>query len=292
MAQGTFVSHPSLLPASSSSQVDGAAALRRMLMARTTFGHRAEDRHDLDALGYQGWLAGQLDPPSVSDSALDSRLAGYPWMGMDAASLRQAYGGGGWRLSEESKAVRILRAVHSKRQLFERVVELWNDHFNVPFTAQDANYLRPVYEESVIRRHAMGDFPSLLNAVAQSPAMGAYLDQDSNRAGQPNENYARELLELHTLGEGNGYTEQDVREVARCFTGWTYVRHWEPGEFGTFRFDATAYDPGTKLVLGQTIQPAGRLDGLRVLRMLALDPRTARFVSAKLVRWFLGDAAA
>ncbi len=276
----------------------GLAGIRRSLMARATFGHTAADREELDALGMDAWLDRQLDPDQIDDSVLEAKLGSYAWLGlgqtlgMDAAALRQAYGGGGWRLSEDSKAVRILRAKESKRQLLERVVDLWNDHFNVPFTAQDANYLRPVHEERVIRRHALGYFPALLAAVAKSPAMGAFLDQDSNRSGQPNENYARELLELHTLGEGNGYTETDVREVARCFTGWTYVRHWESGPFGTFRFDPAVHDNGTKTVLGRTLVGDGELDALRVIRLLALNVRTARFVSSKMVRWFLGDEAA
>ncbi|QDV06367.1 hypothetical protein Poly30_18760 [Planctomycetes bacterium Poly30] len=295
---GIDASAPTRSGTTASASVIGAAGLRRSLMARATFGHRREDRAELDALGQDAWLDLQLQPELIDDSSMDARLGAYPWLGvgavqgMDSATLRQNYGGGGWRLSEESKSVRILRAKDSRRQLFERVVDFWNDHFNVPFTAQDANYLRPVHEERVIRRHAFGKFPEFLAAVAMSPAMGAFLDQDSNRAGLPNENYARELLELHTLGEGNGYTEEDVREVARCFTGWTYVRHWEPGAFGTFRFDSSVHDQGYKTVLGRLIPNGGQLDGVRVLRLLALDPRTARHVSSKLVRWFLGEDAA
>ena len=271
----------------------GETGLRRTLMARATFGPTRTDRDELDQLGFDGWLDAQLNPGGIDDSALSGTLASFPWMGMTAAQLRQSYGGGGWRLSEESKSVRILRAKDSKRQVFERVVDFWNDHFNVPFTAQDANFLRPVHERDVIRRHAFGSFPELLTAVATSPAMGAYLDQDSNQSGMPNENYARELLELHTLGEGNGYTEADVREVARCFTGWGYVRHWESGPFGTFRFDAGAHDSGVKVVLGKTIPAGGGVeDGLRVLRELSNRPATARYVSQKLVRFLLGEFAA
>ena len=276
----------------------GAAGLRRSLMARATFGHQRDDRQELDALGFDGWLALQLEPALIDDSAFEQQLAAYPWLGvgssqgMDAAQLRQAYSGGGWRLSEESKAVRLLRAKESKRQLLERVVDLWNDHFNIPFTAQEANYLRPVHEERVIREHALGSFPELLMAVAESPAMAAYLDQDSNLAGQPNENYARELLELHTLGEGNGYTEADVREVARAFTGWTFVRHWESGPYGTFRFDSSVHDAGPKVVMGQPVTGLGVEQGRGLVARLGSDPRTARTVATKLIRWFLGDDAA
>ena len=289
---------PSTWGTTSSASGLGAIGMRRSLMARATFGHQRDDRAELDALGVNAWLAQQLEPALIDDSALDQSLAAYTWLGvgssqgMDAAQLRQAYSGGGWRLSEESKAARLLRAKGSKRQLFERVVDLWNDHFNIPFTAQEANYLRPVHEERVVREHALGTFPDLLMAVAQSPAMAAFLDQDSNRAGQPNENYARELLELHTLGEGNGYTEADVREVARAFTGWTFVRHWESGPYGTFRFDPSVHDAGPKVVMGQPVTGVGVDQGVQLVERLASDPRTARTVATKLIRWFLGDDAA
>ena len=117
----------------------GAAGLRRSLMARATFGHRREDRAELDALGEDAWLDLQLQPELIDDTAMEARLGAYAWLGlgavqgMDAATLRQNYGGGGWRLSEESKSVRILRATESKRQLFERVVDFWNDHFSIYF---------------------------------------------------------------------------------------------------------------------------------------------------------------
>lgn len=267
--------------------------VRRALLNRATFGHHRAAREELDALGADRWLDRQLDPASVSDFDLDARLAGYPWMGRTPAELRAQYTGGGWALSEESKAVRLLRATYSERQLFERVVDLWNDHFNVPFSAQDANYLRPFHEEHVVRAHALGTFPEFLWAVMRSPATGAYLDQDSNKAGDPNDNFARELLELYTLGEGNGYTEVDVREVARCFTGWGYVRHWQSGEFGTFRFEPAQHDNDQKVVLGYTIPAGGgEGDGAIVHRILSRDPRTARTVAKKIVRAFLGAEAA
>lgn len=268
--------------------------VRRALLSRATFQPRAVDHDAVRTLGAEAWLERQLAPETIDDAALDARLAPYGWLGRTATELRSQYGGGGgWTLSEQSKAVRLLRAVFSERQLLERVVDLWNDHFNVPFSAQDANFLRPPHEEHVIRAHALGTFPELLRAVARSPAMGAYLDQDSNAVGAPNENWARELLELHTLGHGSGYTEVDVREVARCFTGWGYVRHWQSGPFGTFRFDAARHDAGEKVVLGHVIPAGGGVeDGDRVLDLLLADPRTPRFVAGKIVHWFLGAEAA
>ncbi|MEO1699272.1 MAG: DUF1800 domain-containing protein [Planctomycetota bacterium] len=278
----------------STSTSAGADARRALLalLARATFHPTADQRWRALVVGHDAWLDEQLDPFGIDDVDADAALAGYSWIGRTAGELRASFGGGGWALSEQSKAARIVRAVRSERQLLERVVDLWNDFFNVPFTAQDANYLRPPHEEEVIRAHALGTFPELLRAVAKSPAMGAFLDQDSSDRDAPNENWARELLELYTLGEGSGYTENDVREVARCFTGWGYVRHWEPGTFGVFRFDAGRHDDGEKTVLGRAIPAGGGVqDGERVLDLLLLDPRTQARVARAVVRWFLGDAA-
>ena len=143
----------------------------------------------------------------------------------------------------------------------------------------------------MVRTHALGKFPELLNASAHSPAMLFYLNNDANKSGVPNENYARELMELHTLGVHGGYTQKDVLEVARCFTGWTIE-----GRFlrrrGTFVFDAKQHDNGAKTVLGTRIAPGGgEKDARQVLALLAKHPATANFISGKISRYFLGDDA-
>ncbi|PJF26109.1 MAG: DUF1800 domain-containing protein [Phototrophicales bacterium] len=176
---------------------------------------------------------------------------------------------------------RLMRAVYSERQLFERMVEFWTDHFNIPIG--DLLSYKIVDDREVIRRHAMGSFRDLLFASARSAAMLYYLNNDSSTAEHPNENYAREIMELHTLGVDGGYTESDVINVARALTGFTVHN-------GEFYFDPNIHDQGEKYILGARF-PAGRgiEDGLQVLDLLANHPSTARFVCFKLCRRFLGD---
>jgi uncharacterized protein (DUF1800 family) len=178
----------------------------------------------------------------------------------------------------------------SKRQLSERMVEFWTDHFNIDILNGDDRYLKTVDDRDVIRAHALGGFPALLDASAHSPAMLLYLDNHVSVVGNPNENYARELMELHTMGADGGYTQQDVAEVARCFTGWgLFFRTGQPNA-GTFRFNAAQHDNNQKTVLGNIIPAGGGInDGLTVLSILVNHPSTARYVSKKLCRWLLGE---
>ena len=229
------------------------------------------------------------------------------------------------RIVAELQASRILRAVYSERQLQEVMVDFWTNHFNV-FAGKGADrWLLPSYDRDTIRPNALGKFSELLLATAQSPAMLFYLDNfqsvspDANRGRgmmrqnqqtqqRPrrgiNENYARELMELHTLGVDGGYTQKDVQEVARCFTGWTIfqprggaaaVNAMTGGEAarrtaGTFFFNARAHDDGEKIVLGHKISAGGGFkDGLTVLDILADHPATAKFIATKLVRHFVSD---
>jgi len=162
------------------------------------------------------------------------------------------------------------------------MVEFWTDHFNIPIP----DYLsdRMIDERDVIRPHALGHFRELLLASAQSPAMLHYLDNAVSNAEHPNENYARELMELHTLGVDGGYSEVDVVEVARILTGWTV------GDNGLFYFDSDAHDFEAKTVLGHSF-PAGRglEEGLQLFDLLATHPSTAHFISRKLCRRFVSD---
>jgi uncharacterized protein (DUF1800 family) len=222
------------------------------------------------------------------------------------------------RVLEELMQQKVLRAAYSERQLQEVMVDFWFNHFNVFAGKGPAGLHLTAYERDVIRPRVFGKFRDLLGAVAESPAMLFYLDnwqsaaeagaetsmamrrprgtprrpqaslpQAQNRRRGINENYARELMELHTLGVDGGYTQKDVQEIARAFTGWTIDM---PRRGGGFRFDPRIHDNGEKTVLGARIpQGGGQADGERVLDLLARHPSTAWYISTKLVRRFVAD---
>jgi uncharacterized protein (DUF1800 family) len=186
----------------------------------------------------------------------------------------------------ELRAATMLRAIYSKRQLKERMVEFWTDHFNIDHADGQLQWLKTADDRDVIRAHALGTFRDLLLASAQSGAMLFYLDNISNFASAPNENYSRELLELHSVEVGN-FSETDVVELARCLTGWQYWNQTQPNH-GDFRFNANAHDNGAKTVLGQSIPAGGGVnDGLVIIDFLAQHPSTAQFLARKLCRFFL-----
>ena len=192
---------------------------------------------------------------------------------------------------------KLYRAVYSDRQLQEVLTDFWYNHFNVFLEKGADRYLVTSYERDAIRPHVLGRFEDLLRATAQSPAMLFYLDNWQSAGPQSvagarrklglNENYGRELLELHTLGVDGGYTQKDVTEVARCFTGWT-IR--QPQREAVFEFNPRMHDDGEKLVLGVRIPAGGGVhDGLTVLHLLARQPATARFISRELAMRFVAD---
>ena len=202
----------------------------------------------------------------------------------------------------ELQRAKLLRAVYSERQLFEVMVDFWENHFSIFANKDDDRYLLTSYDRDTIRPFAMARFRDLLGATAHSPAMLFYLDNWRSSVPRPytatkdkpagvdggfNENYARELMELHTLGVDGGYTQKDVQEVARCFSGWTIQK---PNEQGLFLYRPGLHDDGEKIVLGHRILPGGGMaDGERVLDILATNPATARFIATKLARRFISD---
>src|SRR5713226_1090231 len=202
----------------------------------------------------------------------------------------------------ELQRAALLRAVYSERQLYELMVGFWENHFSIFANKDDDRYLLTSYDRDTIRPFAMGRFRDLLGATAHSPAMLFYLDNWRSSVARPypasktrpagvdgglNENYARELMELHTLGVDGGYTQKDVQEVARCFSGWTIQK---PNEEGLFLYRPGLHDNGEKIVLGHKIPAGGGIaDGERVLDILAAHPSTARFIATKLARRFISD---
>ncbi|RYG79781.1 DUF1800 family protein, partial [bacterium] len=178
----------------------------------------------------------------------------------------------------------ILRATYGANPLLERMVLFWGEYFNVYARKADATFYRGE-EERILRAHALGSFPAMVAAIAKAPAMLAYLDNDANRKGHPNENFARELMELHTLGVEGPYAQRDVQEVARAFTGWTVeTRFLRPR--GHFRFDEDAHDSGAKTVLGEPIPSGGVEEGETIVARLARHPATATRLARRLTRYF------
>src|SRR5437588_5774455 len=220
---------------------------------------------------------------------------------------------------------KLLRAIYSERQLDEVMTDFWFNHFNIFIGKGPDHYMITSYERDVIRQHALGKFEDLLLATAKSPAMLFYLDNwlsigpnsdiatgapknphrgyrrhrfpnyprrasvqkaKGKRSSGLNENYGRELMELHTLGVNGGYSQKDVTEVARCFTGWTIDK---PRQYADFKFDDRLHDPDPKYVLGKKIHAGGMKDGEQVIDLLVHHPSTAKFISTKLARRFVSD---
>src|SRR6202007_2849499 len=229
------------------------------------------------------------------------------------------------RVVEELAMAKMTRAIYSERQLQQVMDDFWFNHFNVFAGKGEVKWYLTSYERDVIQPNALGKFKDLLTATAKSPAMLFYLDNflsaDPNAAerlaaqramrqqmrrgpyGYPprapqqgqnkkpqqrglNENYGRELMELHTLGVDGGYTQKDVTEVARCFTGGPIEK---PREYADFKFDERMHDPDPKVVLGKKIHAGGMKDGEQVIELLARHPSTAKFISTKLARRFVSD---
>src|SRR2546427_4192863 len=220
-------------------------------------------------------------------------------------------------VTDELVQGKLLRAIYSERQLDEVMTDFWFNHFNVFIGKGADRYLLTSYERDVIRPHAMGKFEDLLVPTAQSPAMLFYLDnwlsvgpnseiangipkrnrrraryrplvvkQGKGRRTGLNENYGRELMELHTLGVNGGYTQKDVTEVARVFTGWTLK---QPKQGGGFTFEERMHEPGDKIILGHRIKSNGEKEGREVLQLLARHPSTAKFICTKLATRFVSD---
>lgn len=314
------------------------------VLNKIAYGPRPGDIATFNALGgndnarLEAWVDDQLDPDTIPDTACDHRVAaaGYTPLDMTVAQLWAKYARGdstGWPVryhpTETAYCVKVIRALYSERQLFEIMVDFWHSHFNVMgweygiapvFQHYDRDVMRGMRPGAGGKRYALGNFRALLEEVAKSPAMLMYLDNKSSRGISYNENYARELCELHTLGAQNyygtatagsiprypdglpkGYSDFYVYEAARCFTGWTMRDgHWEfPNQAqydtGEFLYWEPWHDRSGKNFLARGFddliepdQPA-LSDGRNVLDRLASHPGTAQHLCGKLCRRFIGD---
>ena len=340
------------------------------VLNRLAFGARPGDVQAVRQMGVDRWIALQLEPHRITNAAGDAVTSRYRTLGMPlpqlldeyppnpvlrrlarqgaATMLRDSLRGvsradslefammrrKSQRVGQELLSARVARAVVSERQLEEVLTDFWLNHFNV-FAGKSASmrHFLVSYERDAIRPHVLGNFRTLLGAVAHSPAMLFYLDnwQSTADSGRPrllnsrlaqavqrryaqrapplagltpghrdtlvaqrqqrrrglNENYARELLELHTLGVDGGYTQQDVSEAARVLTGWSIQ---QPNELGAFRFIPALHDAGAKQVLGRSFAARqGEREGEVLLDLLARHPSTARFIAGKLAQRFVSD---
>lgn len=322
------------------------------VLNRIGFGPRPGDLARVRSVGLANYIETQLHPSKIGDEDMRARLAAFSTLEKSSAALARDYYLPALVQRREAQRAqsaaaadpqmqpgmeppspqsripadrivmteltqqKLLRAIHSERQLEEVLVDFWFNHFNVFAGKAQARVYMTEYERDVIRPHVLGKFRDLLGAVAESPAMLVYLDnwqsaappeaETMNPGGRRgvfrrpqvaagnrargrgiNENYARELMELHTLGVDGGYTQKDVQEVARAFTGWTVEA---PRQGGGFRFEPRMHDNGEKVVLGVKIpRGGGKRDGEIVLDLLAKHPSTARFIATKLARRFVSD---
>ena len=262
-----------------------------LALNRITFGARIEERARFVEIGLQAYIEEQLDFESIDDFACELQLAPLKTLTKDANELEGISnklfdGYDRDSVPNELRQATLIRQLYSKRQLYEVMVDFWSDHFNIFIEKGECFYLKTVDDREVIRKHALGSFRDLVFASAHSPAMLVYLDNQANDKSHPNENYARELMELHTLGVDGGYSQQDVMELARCLTGWGVKQHFWLGEF---KFNEEQHDTGVKNVLGFAIQPSGMKEAEDVIEMLVAHPSTAKFISTKLCRRFIAD---
>jgi uncharacterized protein (DUF1800 family) len=263
------------------------------VLNRLTYGPRPGDYARVKSIGAASFIDQQLNPESISDRRCQWKIAELESLGEQTGELYEFHPR---QILLDLTRGRLLRGTSSQRQLFELMVEFWTDHFNIVSSKDHCRWLKLADDRDVIRVHAMGSFRELVRASAISPAMLIYLDGHDNKVerpgDRPNENYARELLELHTLGVHGGYTQRDVMEVARCLSGWTYAHAPLRFKPATVEFVPARHDNGRKTVLGIDIPAGGGANDLeRVLDIVCKHPSTAHHIATRFCRWFIADPA-
>ncbi len=279
------------------------------ILNRIGYGPDAWSLARIEQLGtVEAYIEEQLRPELLDDSALDAEIASlYPVETMAFGASRNLYNEytgnpntGPFAPIRDATRAKVLRSAKSKKQLEQVLVDFWYNHFNVDSQKDDARWGFVTLERDAIRPNVLGSFETMLRATAMNPGMLAYLDNSVNfkdgyvYLGLPygiNENYAREIMELHTLGVDGGYTQNDVREVARAFTGWTlpaFITNTTDG----FQFLSQGHDKGAKSIMGVLTLPAnrGQIDGEEVIHFLATHPKTAERVSRKLCQRFVAES--
>jgi uncharacterized protein (DUF1800 family) len=294
------------------------------LLQRLTWGPTPTGMSDLAAKGENGWLDAQLRSgssplPEAAQQQIDAmRIAQQPLAGivvdMDARNkaanaiadpdqkkaARDAYNKAMAGLLHEAQSRSLLRDLYSPAQLREQMTWFWFNHFNVQAGKRDIRAMVGDYEDQAIRPHALGRFRDLLEATLRHPAMLRYLDNDQNAVNRLNENYAREIMELHSMGVGSGYTQKDVQELARILTGVGVDLNAEPPRLrpplqplyiraGLFEFNPARHDFGDKSFLGHAIRGTGFDEVEQALDLIAAAPATAHHVSEKIAIYFVGD---
>lgn len=258
------------------------------LLDRAGYGPRPGEWQRAHALGFEAYLEEQLAPEQVEDEVTERLVAGRPLYQRSLTGLLEYTPA---EVAHDLIQTTLLRAVYSRRQLYEALVMFWSDHFNIYLRkTQFIPYLKVLDDRTVIRPHALGNFRDLLLASMRSPAMLVYLDNIHNQRAAPNENYARELLELHTLGLTGGYTQADIDETARILTGHTIVRDRRRPGWGERVFRPGWHDAGPKRVLGHVFPGRqGEAEAWALADSLTRHPATAQFISRKLARRFVAD---
>jgi uncharacterized protein (DUF1800 family) len=238
------------------------------LLRRAGFGATEAELDQYAALGFNGAVEYLLNPELVDDSAADQRVAPLEPDPNDAEARRKI---------EAAKFAWVTRMLYTQRPLQEKMALFWHNHFATA-NSKVSNALLMNQQIQLFREHALGNFETLLQKVTRDPAMLIWLDNRQNRKASPNENYAREVMELFTVGIGN-YTEDDIKEAARAFTGHTLTREL------TYTFTANQHDTRDKTFFDQT----GNFDADDILAILVRHPATARFLTTKLFSWFVYD---
>ena len=261
-----------------------------LFLQRTSFGPAPGDLDRIRKMGRDSYLEEQLHPDRINDDGCTLLTRRFESLHMSPGNMYEFKRN---VAEDEISRATIIRAVSSKRQLYEVLVEFWSDHLNIFHGKDTCIVLKTPDDRDVIRKHVFGKFRDMIRASALSPAMLVYLDGRTNRVDndrKPNENYARELMELHTLGVTGGYTQKDVMEVARALTGWDVGGPGDWFKAGKVEFHPKRHDDGEKVVLGTTIRAGGGEKDLdRVIEIVTSHPSTARYVATKLCRRFISD---